>query len=149
MFGAVVDADAFQRVHGLLAAVGAAEARVEQGQLDVLQNRGARQEVEGLEDETDLLIAHARQCAIRHLRDVFAVEPVLAARWRVQAAEDVHQRGLARSRRAHDGHELAALDGHVDAAQGLHRVLPRVVGLGDRLELDEGLGRLGHLDDFS
>src|SRR5262247_620280 len=37
------------------------QARVEQRQLDVLQRAGAWQQIELLEDETDLAVAHARQ----------------------------------------------------------------------------------------
>ena len=51
-------------------------------------------------------------------------------RGRVQAADQVHQRGLAGARRAHDGDVLVALDAQVDAAQGMHLLLrPHVVGL--------------------
>ena len=39
------------------------------------------------------------------------------ARGAVQAAEDVHQRGLARARGADDGHHLAGLDGQVDVLE--------------------------------
>ena len=46
-------------------------------------------------------------------RDVDAFEEIGAARRAVEAAEDVHQRGLARARRAHDREELAALDRQV------------------------------------
>ena len=47
----------------------------------------------------------------------------------VEAGHAVHQGGLARARRAHDGREAAALEGHVDAGQGVHRRLSGPVGL--------------------
>lgn len=146
---AVGEADALERLEGALAALVGVHARVEKRQLDVLPDRRARQEVEGLEDEAELLIADARQCLRGHRGHVFAVEPVAALRRRVEAAEDVHQGGLAGAGRADDRDELAAIDPHVHAAQRLHRVLAGVVHLAHALQLDEGLvglqrrGRLG------
>ena len=49
----------------------------------------------------------------------------------------MHQRRFAGAGGADDGDELALLDGDVDAAQRLHRVLAGVVDLGDLVELDE------------
>src|SRR5256885_7335956 len=47
-----------------------------------------------------------------------AAGDAVAARGRmVQAAEDVHQRGLAGARGADDGHHLAGLDGEVDVLE--------------------------------
>ena len=90
---------------------------VEQRQLDVVERRGARQQVETLEDEADLAVAHDRELIAGHPRDIFAVEDVTAARRAIETAEDVHERRLAGSRRARDRHELALLDVHVGAAQ--------------------------------
>ena len=48
---------------------------------------------------------------------------------RVEAADEVHQRGLAGAGGAHDGDVLVVLDAQVDAAQGLHLLLgAHVVG---------------------
>src|SRR5207253_372914 len=38
----------------------------------------------------------------------------------VETTEDVHEGGFAAAAGAHDGHEVAALDRHVDAAQRVH-----------------------------
>src|SRR2546430_5321550 len=46
-------------------------------------------------------------------------------RSRVEAADQVHQRGLPGSRRAHDRHELVAADLEVDAPQGVHHLAAR------------------------
>ena len=54
-------------------------AGVDQGQLDVAQRVGARQQVEGLEDEADLLVADLRQLVVVHLAHLDAVQLVLAA----------------------------------------------------------------------
>ena len=113
-------------------------AVVEQRQFDVVERRGARQQVEALEDEPDLAVAHDRELVLRHARDVLAVEDVAAARRPIEAPEDVHQRRLAGSGRAGDRDELAGLDVEVRAAQRAHGDLADVVGLD---EISDGNNR--------
>ncbi len=117
---ALAEADDLERLHGAAVTLGRLHLRpavVEQGQLDVVERRGPRQQVEALEHEPDLLVADDGQLVLRHARDVLAVEEVVAARGAVEAPEDVHQRRLAGPRRSRDGDELAGLDVHVRAAQ--------------------------------
>src|SRR6266849_3384920 len=64
---------------------------VEQGQLHVLERGGARQQVEGLEHEADLLVAHPREPVAAHAGDVEPVEVVLPRGRSVQAAQQVHE----------------------------------------------------------
>src|SRR5690606_26662994 len=61
-----------------------------------------------------------RQFLLVQGRDVDPVALVGTAGGRVQAADQVHQGGLAGARWPHDGDELAALDTQVDAAQRRH-----------------------------
>ena len=132
MVVALAEADRRERVHRPLVPFGRlhlAAAVVEQRQLDVVERRRARQQVEALEHEADLPVPDQRQLVLRHPRDVLAVEEVLAAGRPIEAAEDVHQRGLAGPRRAGDGHELARLDVHVGAAQRADDDLADGVGL--------------------
>ena len=100
----------------------ALHAGVDQRQLDVVQRVGARQQIERLEDEADLLVAHPRELAVVHRRHELAVQPVLAVVGRIEAADHVHQRRLARARRAHDRDVLAALHGEIDAAQRVNHL---------------------------
>ena len=117
------------------------DAHVGERQLDVRERRGARDQVEALEDEADLAAAHARERrASSSVAHVDAVEPVPAARRHVEAADDVHQRRLARARRAHDRDEVAALDGQRDAAQRVHLDVADRVRLDDLTQLDDGRG---------
>ena len=119
-----------QRALGALDALLGGHAGVNQRQLHVVQRSGAGQQVEGLEDEADFLVADARQFVVIQFADQLAVQPVAALAGRVQAADQVHQRGFARARRAHDGDVLVALDADVDAAQRVHLLLrAHVVGL--------------------
>src|SRR6202008_2665463 len=65
----------------------------------------------------------------------------------VQAADQVHQGGLSRPRRAHDGHVLVAVDHEVHPAQGAHRLRAHHVVLGQPVGLDDGRG--GRHESFS
>src|SRR5207237_7599689 len=62
---------------------------------------------------------------------------VCGARRRVDAADQVDQGGLARARRAHQRHEVAARDVEVDAVQDLDRLAAAPVALGDGADLDQ------------
>ena len=66
-----------------------------------------------------------------------AAEQVLAGAGRVQAADDVHRRRLARAAGPHDGDELAGLDVQVHAAQRLHLGLALAVDAGDAAQADQ------------
>ena len=71
-----------------------------------------------LEDHGDLLTAHPAQLALVELADLAAeqLDRPCDARGRRQEAEQGHRaRRLARARLAHDSHDLAALDGVVEA----------------------------------
>jgi len=62
-----------------------------------VQRGGAGQQVERLEDEADLLVADARQLVVVHVADQLPVDVIVAFGGRIQAADQVHQRGLART----------------------------------------------------
>ena len=62
------------RSHALFAG----DAGVDQRQFDVVQSGGASQQVEGLENETDFLVADAGQFVVVQFADQLAVQPVLA-----------------------------------------------------------------------
>ena len=117
-------------------------ARVDQGQLHVLQSGGAGQQIEGLEDEADLLVADLGQVIIGHGGRQLAVQFIGAMGRRVQAADDVHHGGFAGSRRTHDGHVLPSSDLHGDAIQGPDFHIAHLIELGDVGESDQR--RLGH-----
>ena len=99
MVRALAEAHRFQRGHGARVPLGRFHrlVRVEQRQLDVIERRGARQQVEPLKHEPDLVVAHFGELVAAELGDVASVEEILAARRMIEAAEDVHQRRLARA----------------------------------------------------
>ena len=128
-----VSPTASSAVHGPAPALGGLDhalPRVEQRQLDVLDRRGARQQIEALEHEADGLVPDARELVGRQRRDIAAVHQDTAARRPIQAPEDVHERRLARTRRPDDGDELAGVDAERDAAQRVHEMIADVVVLG-------------------
>src|SRR3569623_3054736 len=83
------------------------DAAVHERQRDVLHRGRARQQLEALEHEAELAIAHVRALGIGESLHVLAREPVLPARRRVETAEDVEQRRLARAAGADDRDHLA------------------------------------------
>ncbi len=60
-----------------------------------MEGSGAGEQIEGLKDEADLLVADAGELVVVQLADQLAVEPVFALGRGVKAADEVHERGLA------------------------------------------------------
>ena len=116
----------------------ARQARIDERQLDVLDGVRAREEVERLEDEADLLVADLRQLVVVHRRDLAALQVVRAGRRRVEASDQVHQGGLPGPRRTHDRDVVAALDRQRHAGQGVDdRLRPHLVGFRHVADIDE------------
>ena len=76
----------------------------------IVQCRGRADQVVALEDEAEHLAPQRGQRIVVQPRDRLALEQVLTAAGTVQAAQDVHQRRLARARCPDDGHVLACAD---------------------------------------
>jgi len=85
-----------------------------------------------------VVAAPGRELAGAELVDALPFDGDLAAAGRVQSADQVEQGGLARTGRAHQRDEIAAVDVQVDAMQHLHLFGAALVGLGDVAEGDEG-----------
>ena len=105
----------------------------------VLQRAELPQQVMELEDEADLPVPHRRERGGGLLAVHQPVEPDLARRRRVEGAQQVEQRALARAARPHDGDELPPAHRQVHARQHLDRgavaaavQLPESLGLEDR-----------------
>ena len=131
-------ADRGQCLPCALGALARRHLRVTQRHGHVLQRGHARQQVEALEHEADLLAAQDRQLFGVQRGHVDAVAQVAAVGGRVQAADQVHQRGLARAGRPHDGDEVAAIHAHVHAFQrDDFRLGARGIDLAQRVRLDD------------
>ena len=140
MIGAVLQPDGAEGVERAPVPLGrlrAAALRVEERELDVLERRRAGEQVEPLKDESNLFVANRRQLIVREARHVAAVQPIRAGRRAIEAAEDVHQRRLPRSRRSDDRDELAARDVERDATQRMDRDVADLIDLGEVLACDQ------------
>src|SRR2546423_3209683 len=135
MAGAVQDPDRIERRHRSLPPP-LVFAGVDQGHLDVVDGARPRNQVEGLEHEPDLSIADPGQLVVSQRRDVIAVQDVATRGRLVEAADQVHQRALARTRGAHDGDELTLRDMKGKALERRHLHLAGAVDLRDPLEGD-------------
>src|SRR5690606_23681997 len=86
------------------------QAAIDARNLDVLLGRLRRQQVIALENEAECLAPQPGETVGIEALDVAAAEEILAARRPVQAAQDIHQRGLAGARLADDRDELARVN---------------------------------------
>ena len=109
-----------QAVEQRLVGVAAGEL---QRQEDVLARVEDRQQVEELEDEADVVAAQLGELAVVEPGEVDAVDHDRARGRAVEAGEDVHQRRLARARRAHDRGQPAGRELDRDAVERGHRGL--------------------------
>jgi hypothetical protein len=116
---AIAQADPLQSLCRLNVALLALHTRIDQRHFDVGQRRHARQQVERLEDEADLVITDTREFLVGHLRYALPVQLVFAGCRPVQAAQDVHERRLARTRLSHDREVLVLEYVQVNRAQGV------------------------------
>ena len=79
--------------------------------------------------------------------DIDAVEQIAPRRADVEAADDVHQRALAASRRAHDGDVLAGRDVEAETPERVHGGVAGAVDLRQVAQHDDG--RSDHLASAS
>src|SRR5262249_43825590 len=105
--------------------------------LDVLGRAERRDEVEGLEHESDFARTHTRQVAVVEIGELAAVERDRAAGWPIERAEQLQQRALARPARTLDREQLAARDREVDGVEGAHDPATGAVRALDRAQLVE------------
>jgi len=110
--GAVTEAERLQDLAGALAGVEAALAGELDRQGHVLQCGEGGDQVEGLEDKPDLLVADARQGAFVQIGDVHAVDEHTPIAGGVQPADQAQEGGFAAAGRPADSQELAPADGH-------------------------------------
>ena len=97
--------------------------------------RGSK--IEGLENETDLLVPDLGQLVAIHRGNVFAVKLVMPGAGRIEAAQHVHEGRFAAAARAHDGEIFVAMNLQRHAAQRVHGLLAHHVVLRDVLDVDD------------
>ena len=60
-----------------------------------MQSGGARQQIKSLENETDFFVTDAGKLVVVEFADQMTVELVISFAWRIEAADQVHQRRFA------------------------------------------------------
>ena len=138
VYAGVSSRDRLERAARPLQPIAGRHARVDQWQFDVVERGGARQQVEGLEDEADLAVAHGGELVVVHLGHDLAPQHVAPLGRCVEAPDEVHEGGLSGARGAHDRDVLALLDLEGDAAQRLDLLRPHLVGAPEVLGVDDG-----------
>jgi hypothetical protein len=133
----ILETDGDQRLFGQLAPLRTWNLRVDERQLHVLQRCGARQKIECLEDETDLLVAHSGQLVVIHRFDRNAVEKVTPRARRIETSDDVHERRLARSGRSHDRDVFTGIDDEIDASKSIDVLRPELIHARQLLHFDQ------------
>src|SRR5206468_4397447 len=115
-----VQADPRQSRRGLRPLLAQRDCPVKKRELDVFQRAGPRDQIEALKDEPDFPVPNLREGILSRPRNIPPIQPVVAASGGVQAADNVHERGFAGPRGAHDRHELSTLDLQADTAHRVH-----------------------------
>ena len=140
---AVLEPHRLERLHGAVATLLAGDAAVDERELHVGEGGGPGEQLEGLEDEADLVVAQVGELVVGELLHVLPVDPVGAGGGGVERADEVHEGRLARARLPHHRHPLAAPHVEGDAVEGAHLLLADPVEPGEPLDGDER--RLGHV----
>ena len=95
-----------------------------------------------LKHKTRHMPADAAELRGVQLRDIFIEKNIFAVFGVIQKAQDIEQRGFARTARAHNGHEFALLDFEIDVLQRLKTDFAVGVSLIDVAQLDHNFSGL-------
>ena len=98
--------------------MGAGEGGELEGELDVFLGAEDGDQVEGLEDKADVIVAPAGEVAFAHVGRLFVQDEQTAVGWLVHARDEVEKRAFAGAGGTHQGDELAARDGQIDGVEG-------------------------------
>src|SRR5712664_2263307 len=145
----VSHSDAFQRVLYLLLPFRSACAAIRQRQLDVLIHRQVPDQVERLENKSNLAVADSRAFADREIRHRLSVQRILAARRRIEKSKNREQCRFAAARRPRNRDVLPLLDLQVNFGQGMRLDLIRIKHFLHAFHLDECCVCVRHSLSFS
>lgn len=132
----VAQADEFEGGFNVLPAFATGQAGEEEREFDVFEGGQYRDEVESLEDETDVVVAPFRELGFGEVGDVDFVDVAVAAGGAVNAGNDMEERAFARAARAHEGDELTGGDVDRDVVEGGDLDFAVAVELGQVADLD-------------
>src|SRR3989344_6079546 len=78
---------------------------IDERQGDVAENGRSRQQVERLENKTDLFFSNISEFIVGQLRYIMAVEPISSARRRIKRSDNMHEGRLAGTRWSHNSYK--------------------------------------------
>src|ERR1700687_1063417 len=136
MSRAASESDKIKRLACPLLTLCLANLGVQGVQLYVLQRCGSGKQVEALKHKADFAISDRSQFVLVKAGDIDSVKEISSGARLVEAAQNIHERGLTTSARSHDGHELTTSDVHRDAPQRMHARFAQVVVLVDIENVD-------------
>jgi hypothetical protein len=132
---AIPEPDAGEQRIGAIARLGhtrrALAGQQLEGHAHVLVRRERRDELEGLENESNLFRPETSALVLGKLTQVFAIQRDRPRGRVIQACKQSEERGLAGSGRANDGHETLSFDFEVNIFQDGERPSTAEVGLGE------------------
>ncbi|MPN17680.1 hypothetical protein SDC9_165035 [bioreactor metagenome] len=138
MAAAVAQTNTIQRTLRLFFPLAEMEALIDQRELHVGKCAHAREQVEVLEDETDLLVSDFRQFFFGILLNRLSIEDIFAAIRHIKTADDVHQGALSAAGRANNAYKFTFADGQVRAVQRAHFLSTDRIHLCDAGHGDDG-----------
>ena len=97
-----------------------------------------RQQVEFLEDESDLALAQPGALGVGELREIVAVDDDVPGIGASQSSQQVEKRGFAAARRAYDADKFSLLHIKGDTPEGGNINFAHAVGLAQFDGFDEG-----------
>jgi len=101
---------------------------------DVFNRTRPGEQIEGLKYEPDLAVSHQRPLIAGKCSDVLSIQPIVTGTGPVKTAQDIHEGGFSRARRAYQGHEFAPGNPKRNAAKHRHFDLAHVIGFLNILE---------------
>ena len=119
------------------------ESAIRERQLDIFVHRKIADQIERLEDETDLAVSNPRALGGGETRNRLTRERVLTVAWRIEKAEQRQERRLAASRRTGDRDVFAGLNLEVHVLERVRLDFVRVEDFPDALKVDQGLFAFG------
>ena len=133
---AVAQAQAGEQGLRPLAAFTLVAAGIDRRQLHVLRGRDRGQQVVALEHEAEGVTPQRREFVRVQARHVHAAYLVAAFAGAIQAAQDVHQRGLAGAGLSDDGDELAGLDFQAHVVERTQQGVAAAVNAGNPVQFE-------------
>ena len=112
---------------------------IEQRQLHILLNSQLGNEVILLENESQHPVADLGLLVIIHGGHIHPAQMIGARGGHIQAADDIHGRGLSRSGGAHHRHKLSPVNGQAHTVQGVDLLVAHGIDLIDVSEFNEML----------